>query len=388
MKIYDKIQYFYKTVKTKKNQIFKILTQVETSDTARDEIRRFLDCLISIDKQFDYIESCKVYKISTYLPLNQPLYSLLLFVFIPSLMAKIVYFRPPVRLRNIDLEILNLFPEVLKDIICCPISRKMFFDEYVFDSNVVIFTGEYINAMKLLLKISDNILFIFNGSALNPILVTQTADIKKAVDDSIQARLYNSGQDCMAPSAIFLHQDIVRSFIEEMIKKLIMAKAGRKNLNCNIGKMLESKSMTETKKIFSKYEDRLIFGGNFNEIDKIINPTIFKFDKPQDLPQLVIYAPIFFIAEYSNINQVTEYLSTPKAQNLSGYISIYTKEKQIFDCIFQKLIIIYNQNLFKWEDGNKEFGGRGEHCSFVSYNGVRISKPILISREIAMFFNS
>ena len=87
---------------------------------------------------------------------------------------------------------------------------------------------------------------------------------------------------------------------------------------------------------------------------------------------------------YSSLCEVREYLDQPYCELYAGYISIYGKSLycETWHSGKNSLIPLYNTTLFYDEDGNKEFGGYGEGCSFVSYNGKIHYRPILLAKEI------
>lgn len=70
------------------------LTEYETHATALDEIQRAEKTLRHLDRERDDIEAARVQAVSTFLPINQPLYALVLFGIVPALMAGWVAVRP------------------------------------------------------------------------------------------------------------------------------------------------------------------------------------------------------------------------------------------------------------------------------------------------------
>src|SRR3989338_1118189 len=77
---------FGEFIEKKKEEIVRILLQYETYKVAEDEISRTLDLLYSLNENSDYFQR-EVGAVSTFLPSNQPLYSLACFGIVPALMA-------------------------------------------------------------------------------------------------------------------------------------------------------------------------------------------------------------------------------------------------------------------------------------------------------------
>lgn len=386
MNFLKKTQIFISRINNNKDKIIEILTKIETYETAKDEIKRSIKCLSGIERQKKFLTTEKVELIASYLPLNQPLYSLVLFVLVPSMISKNIAFRSPVLLSYVYSELFNIIISVEEKVTLCLISRRDFFKKFTKNADVIIFTGLYDNALKLLQKIKNDSLFLFNGSALNPIVVTETADLDKAAHDVVRERLFNSGQDCMAPCAIFVNSKVINDFLFYVGQNLKLYKVGNTaDREIDVGQMLEYYSIEFAEKYYTCYKNNIVYGGGIIKERKIIEPTVILFDSPEQVPQTLIFAPILLVSKYDIIKDIEAYLNTEEALALSGYISIYTKSESTSNFELYNLKLLTNKSLFDYEDGNTEFGGYGMKCSFVYYNGKIIAKPILISNEIARY---
>ena len=59
-----------------------------------------------------------------------------------------------------------------------------------------------------------------------PVLVTQHADLDKAVDYIVTARINNAGQVCTCPERIFVHEDVHDDFINKVKDKMDALQVG------------------------------------------------------------------------------------------------------------------------------------------------------------------
>ena len=59
-----------------------------------------------------------------------------------------------------------------------------------------------------------------------PVIVTPHADIDKAVDYIVTARINNAGQVCTCPERIFVHEDVHDEFIEKVSNKMSQLTVG------------------------------------------------------------------------------------------------------------------------------------------------------------------
>lgn len=368
-----------------KDSIFSILVHCETLKMAEDELRRCMDLLTQLDAQRDDLANEHDCVLSSFLPLNQPLYSFVLQVFIPSLIVKQVYYRPPASLKGIHAALLEVVYPACCNIELCAVTRKYFLDNYVKESNIVNFTGKYENVIGLIEELPDDIAVIYNGSAINPIVVGFDADIDLAVQGLIEARLYNSGQDCMAPACIFLDERISPSFLAALKKELSMVIVGpNTDPDSLIGPMIEEQSIEDFKKVKNKYAANICWGGDVDENHRYIYPTIFYFDSVTLENQSVYYAPYFWIMCYRSLDEVQNYLDSAYAERYAGYISLYgTSVQQRIWCSGKNALIpLEDTTLFFEENGNQEFGGYGLGCGFVYENGIFDPHPLLLLREI------
>ena len=375
---------FSNLLEERREKVLEILTDLEPSIWANDEIDRSINCLLNIKAQAKYLDGLKIARASAYLPINQPLYAFVLNVFLLKLVSDKVYYRPPEKQRELHLKLYQLFVDFFENIEICCITRSAFFEIYVQNSDVVVFTGKYENARLLLAQLSPKTMLIYNGSALNPIIVTAAANIHQSVIGTINARLYNSGQDCMAPAGILVHESILARFEERLIQELATIKIGANGEpDVFIGPTISDACAIENRALIEKHKDAIIFGGK-EVSDKLFTPTIFRLEGIDEGNQQITYAPFFFIQTFCTLRDIAKYLTTPTAKKYKGYISIFgnVSDANAINKLNLDLIILRNCTLFDYEEGNLDFGGYGEGCSFVSVNKEIVAKPILLLREI------
>lgn len=380
------INCFYKSLIAKKDSIIRLLITIETEASAIDEYDRCV-CYIQniLNEQNKYIPNQLSGSAVAYLPLNQPLYSLALGPLTLALSCCKVFYRPPEQLSTLHTKLSMFLLTNISTIHICTISRKQFMLEHTSKADIVVYTGRLENVKEIQEHIRTDALLVYNGSALNPIIVTASADIQDAVTCVIQARLYNSGQDCMAPAAIFIHKTIANTFIHLIIEQLDLTYKHNNKWNKKaIGPMISTKCYKEDIQYLSKWSNNIIYGG-IELGDNYLSPTILYFDKYHGETPSILYAPFFSIFEYDNESDIIHYLTTAFASQYKGYISIFGKD--VYESIQSYkdlgLITLHNSTLFDYENGNKEFGGYGVACSFVATNKTIHTHPILLLREIA-----
>lgn len=187
-----------KNISKNKKQLLEILLDIETIDVAEEEIELSINALKNTHKYSDK----KVEKVSSYLPMNLPLYSLVNSCIIPKLYCDFCYYRPSSEVLKQSKKIHSLLNLNLYSIFLFEGTREDFFREIVYTSNVVIFVGKPENASSVKKKLSENTMFLYFGVGQNPIVVADNANLDIAAKKIVDATMFNYGQDCAKPNII------------------------------------------------------------------------------------------------------------------------------------------------------------------------------------------
>ncbi|MEX2090701.1 MAG: aldehyde dehydrogenase family protein [Candidatus Paceibacterota bacterium] len=369
-------------IENKKKILYEILQNYESQEVIQDELERSLKCLRGLDTEKEYFQGNKLKLISTFFPLNLPLYSTVLFAIVPSFFADNLYLRPPILMRGVieklfeALDIKLLFPNIKK----LDLERNEFVSKYVLNSGAVIFTGTYENASNLLGKLPKNILFLYNGAGSNPLVITNSADIDLAVSKTIRGKIFNSGQDCAGPDSILVQSGICAEFIEKLLKNLGQVGVGSYEENNRVGHLIDPKHLVFISKVLNKHRKNIIYGGTIDFVRGIVFPTVIT-SKIRELRNYTeLFAPIFYVTYYEQDQDLSIYFDNSNYLDHAMYISLFGNSNYL--PTVKKSVILKNKIILDTEDGNKEFGGYGSQSSFIATGNKIRPQPILISREI------
>lgn len=158
-----------------------------------------------------------------------------------------------------------------------------------------------------------------------PVIVTPNANIDKAVDYIVTARIKNEGQVCTCPERIFVHEDIHDTFVDKVTEKM-------KSLT--VGDPLDDKTdfgaiinKTQLNSIDDKVQEavqngaKLVIGGH--KLDRpgyFYAPTVLDHVKQTDAVfKEEIFGPVLAITTYHNFEQVIDDANDTNA-GLSSYI--------------------------------------------------------------------
>jgi aldehyde dehydrogenase (NAD+) len=105
-------------------------------------------------------------------------------------------------------------------------------------------------------------LFLLNGWGCNPIVAGPAADLGIVVGKSVEAKLFNSGQDCVAPDVIPVRQDIAKQFGDMLKDHLSGVKAGDyRDHDVKVGKVVEQSRLSHLSVLLLKHHCEIVCGG-------------------------------------------------------------------------------------------------------------------------------
>lgn len=359
-----------------KNEIIDILKEIEVEKVAIEEYNLSIKALNNNKK---YVNG-KINAISSYMPMNLPLYSLMIYAIIPKLCAKKSIYRPSSKtscqskkihkILELDKYNINLFDG----------TRFDYLKREVSNSDVVVFIGKPENADELSKKISKNTMFIYFGVGQNPVVLTDGTDLNLASKKIAETIMFNYGQDCAKPNIILCKKTLYKSFLERLIaeiEKNMEQKTTIKNLD----------ALRNVANLLIKNINYIEYGGNINFKEQTLNPVIITKNLSESLDNYdEFYAPIFRIMLYDDINELKKYFSSKTYKEENMNISLFGKSDFINN--LASSLILYNEMVPEIDNGYCEYGGYGEKTSYLLYKGIKIVKPILINREIEYFFNN
>ncbi|PTF04835.1 aldehyde dehydrogenase [Staphylococcus devriesei] len=158
-----------------------------------------------------------------------------------------------------------------------------------------------------------------------PVLITPHADLDKAVEYIVTARINNAGQVCTCPERIFVHKDVHSQFIEKAKQRMNDLQVGDPfDNNTDYGAIINQKQLDS---IDYKVQEavnngaKLVLGGHKLEGPGFFYaPTILDNVKTDDRAfKEEIFGPVLAITTYSDFDEALEAANNTNA-GLSSYI--------------------------------------------------------------------
>lgn len=158
-----------------------------------------------------------------------------------------------------------------------------------------------------------------------PVLITPYADLDKAVNYIVEARINNAGQVCTCPERIFVHENVHDAFLEKVTHKMTNLSVGDPfNDDTDYGTIINQKqldSIHDKVKVAVNNGATLVIGGN--KLDRegyFYEPTILDHVKKDDrVFKEEIFGPVLAITTYCDFYQVIKDANDTNA-GLSSYI--------------------------------------------------------------------
>lgn len=360
-----------------------VLVEQESHETATDELERSVSALRGLHREMHNLREAHVGDVSAFLPINLPLYSLVLFAAVPSLMADRVFVRSPA----VDPEWLrkvfdasgmaDYFPRVgIFDL-----QRRDFLDHFVARSEVVLFTGRYMNAVQVQ-RSCRNAKFVFNGAGVNPIVIGPRADLGSSLDRIITTRVFNSGQDCAGPDAFLVHSSVAEEFVGsacDVLRKIPVGDYGDPSVR--VGRILNPGPIPELVTRLQQLRASTVLEGAIHPEEQIVEPTMIV--RPiGDHDRLVeFFAPVFYVLIYDNDRELAEFFSRKEYRQYAMYASLFGAP--LLPEISAHSNPLVDLTVLEVEHGNQPYGGWGSKANFVATGDRLTVGPVLVSSAIA-----
>jgi len=394
-------------ITAKRSELLKVLTGYETYKTAEDEIERALDLFTSLEENRDYFEKV-VGPVAVFMPSNQPLYAFACFAIVPGLMSERVCVKAPETMTGFYEEMISVLDiaRLVPVIEYMRMPRKECLDIFtatkvdvetnkhfpVFDA--VIFTGTTENADRLRRSFHKSTLFIANGSGHNPLVVTESANLKKALEGILSVRTYNQGQDCAAPNSILVHASVYDQLVARLRESVAALRIGAyASPETDIGPISRPETLTTVEEFLVKNSEYIDSStdGVIRTRTIVIEPTIVTKPLRDGANFEELFAPVIVVQRYENDDELKLYFEDEQYAKNAMYITIYGKSNYIEKFVTHKgknihdaSTVLYDTDLHQpgVERGVQPYGGYGRGASCVSKDGVVVSRPTLPQKEL------
>jgi aldehyde dehydrogenase (NAD+) len=253
------------------------------------------------------------------------------------------------------------------------------------ENEIAVMNGEKEVAIELLKKPFDHIFFtgssgvgkkVMEAASKNlssitlelggksPVVVDETANLHDAAQKIIWGKFMNCGQTCLAPDYLLVNESILPELISQLkhfIKKFYGAENSDWQACPDYARIINKRHFQGLSQMLDETVQagaKIVLGGDFNETEKYIPPTVLINVKPEStIMDVEIFGPILPILTYSMLDQAINIIRS-KPKPLSLYI--FSKNQQNIDRVLKETSsggVCINDTVIHFSQINLPFGG-------------------------------
>ncbi|KAG0338262.1 Aldehyde dehydrogenase [Podila horticola] len=203
------------------------------------------------------------------------------------------------------------------------------------------------------------------------------AFISKEVDLTIAARriafgkYFNCGQTCIAPDYVIIERGSEDELIEQIKAAILEFYTAAPQTSDSYGRIVNKNHFHRLKSILDKTQGKVVIGGDAQEDDLYIAPTVVLGVKPEDsLMEAELFGPILPILVVDSIDEGIDYVNEHD-QPLALYV--FSKNSKVTDHILDNTRsggVLVNDTLTHFLVPGLPFGGTGP-SGIGNYHGQR-----------------
>ena len=154
----------------------------------------------------------------------------------------------------------------------------------------------------------------------NPAIVTKNADIRLAARRLLWGKIVNAGQVCISQNYTLIDREVLYGFVSEM--KLAMKEYypnGTRHSD-DFGRIINDRQWQRLKTMLDNSKGKILMGGDLNQEDRYIEPTLILVDSPDD--SLLIdesFGPLMPLLPVSSLDEAIRIANSVHATPLGLY---------------------------------------------------------------------
>jgi aldehyde dehydrogenase (NAD+) len=247
----------------------------------------------------------------------------------------------------------------------------------------IFFTGSSAVGKVIMRAAAENLTpVILELGGQNPTVVDETANLDIAADRIIWGHMAISGQWCIAPGYVYVHESIADEFIDKLKKATIKMYGEDPSQSPDFARMI---SEHDAERVSSYIiPEKVVLGGRVNVKERYVEPTILYPSTWEDpAMQQEIFGPVFPILVYSDLKEIVEIIKR-KPKSLAAYF--FSKNQKNIDYFLNAVSFgggcINQTNLHCWIDslpfGGVGYAGMGKYYGKAGFDALSNTKAMLI----------
>ncbi|MCT3897580.1 aldehyde dehydrogenase family protein [Elizabethkingia anophelis] len=247
----------------------------------------------------------------------------------------------------------------------------------------IFFTGSSAVGKVVMRAAAENLTpIVLELGGQNPTVVDETANLDIAVDRILWGHMAISGQWCIAPGYVYVHESIADEFIDKLKKSTIKMYGEDPSQSLDFARMI---SEHDTERVASYIiPEKVVLGGRYDVKARYVEPTILYPSTWEDpAMQQEIFGPVFPILVYKDLREIVEIIKR-KPKSLAAYF--FSKDQQNIDYFLNSVSFgggcVNQTNLHCWIDslpfGGVGYAGMGKYYGKAGFDVLSNTKAMLI----------
>lgn len=198
----------------------------------------------------------------------------------------------------------------------------------------------------------------------SPTIVDASADLRLAASNIMWSKFSNSGQTCIAPDYVYVHESVKQEWLACCRKEILKAygsSLGEQQSSPHLAHMVNARHTTRVKTLLDDATSRgahTVLGGQVSEPDCFIQPTLLdNVAAGSRIMEEEIFGPLLPVIAYTDIQQVISSINQGE-KPLALYI--YSRDDATIDKVLNNTAsggACVNHSLLQFLHGNLPFGG-------------------------------
>lgn len=216
----------------------------------------------------------------------------------------------------------------------------------------------------------------------NPTVVDETANLDIAVDRIAWGHNAISGQWCIAPGYVYVHESIADEFIEKLKTSIKKMYGEDPQQSTDLARMI---SEHDAERVASYIiPEKVVIGGRYDIKARYVEPTVLYPSTWEDPAlQQEIFGPVLPVMVYSDLKEIANTIKR-KPKSLAAYI--FSKNQENIDYFLNSVSFgggcVNQTNLHCWIDslpfGGVGYAGMGKYYGKAGFDALSNTKAMLI----------
>lgn len=366
-----------------REELMDLVATASDRQTAQHDYRAMMNVLDQAEGELHLYTRPEALPVDVFMPRNALLESFAIYCLVPSMWAERVRLRPATGTERIVSRLVELSgPVTPAPLMYTTAPQRDFVAEVAGEPSVVLFTGLRGNAETVLRRLTARHVFLYFGRGVNPVVVSADADLERAATEIVYSRLYNGGQDCLAPDLVLVQDTVADRMIE------LLGSAATDYVATNGGRLAplaKEDDFLRALRYLTENSAGLVAGGQIDFPGRTFSPAIIRVDGQAMARPFEHFAPVFSVATFEDQERVRDLLRSDFYRENGFGAAFYGGDPDIARSMTDHYLVAFNQSLVAAIPPFEPFGGHGVESGFVSHRGRKVLGPLNITQTAVRF---